>query len=144
MPSQAISTAGAKFQVGDGASPTEAFSDLPEVTVISNYLLFEVNEEAVDSFDTDFNEEPKLPLGSRILPFDIEINLVPSLPSHDRLITDAYAQTKRNYRILIPGGKRVSIGNVRVASGSGEMRPKSPLKARFTFSPDSATYEDHP
>lgn len=98
MATKAISAHGTKLQRGDGATPTELFTDIAEVTNISGPGM------SVDAVETTSHSSG----GSREFigglldggEVSIDINYVPA--DHATLTTDFLSKDVRNYKIQFP------------------------------------------
>lgn len=104
---QARAGFGLKLYIGDGATPTETFNEIIEVTSITpaggtttdTVEVTHLNSDnATKEFIPTLHEEPEL---------DFEANWIPGNTQHDRLETVRAAKTLCNFRIVYPGvGKR--------------------------------------
>ncbi|HBV97780.1 MAG: hypothetical protein JL50_02935 [Peptococcaceae bacterium BICA1-7] len=97
---QAIHASGTLFQRGNGATPTEVFTTLAEITEIGGPQL-ESEDIDVTSMDSNGWREYVAGLkdGGEI---SIDGNFVPKETTHAQMITDFNAGTVSNYQILLP------------------------------------------
>ncbi len=103
---QARSGFGAKLARGDGATPTEAFTNAVEVTGISGGDFIQNTADATHMESPNGYIE-KIATLRGIGDWTINFNYIAGNPTQDGLRADCAAGVKRNFRVIIPGaGKR--------------------------------------
>lgn len=103
---QARSGFGAKLARGDGATPTETFTNSVEVTGVSGGDFIQNTADATHMESPDGYVE-KIPTLREIGDWTINYNFLAGNPTQDGLRADNAAGVKRNFRVIIPGaGKR--------------------------------------
>lgn len=100
----AISSFGTLLKIGDGATPTEAFTTIAEVKDISGpSLALEVTEVTSHSSPNGWREKIGTLLDGGEVTF--EINYVPTENTHDAgtgLVKDMKDRTLRNFQLVFP------------------------------------------
>jgi predicted secreted protein len=119
MPSIAKLAMGSLLKIGDGASPTEVFTTVPEVYKLTGpSVKFDLLD--VTSHDTSglFREWlPGLSDGDMI---SFTVHWRPSNTVHKNLRIDSYAATRRNFKIVYPD---TSDNTVQVSTFISELSP---------------------
>lgn len=99
-----ISAFGTLLKIGDGATPTENFTTIAEVTDI-NGMSFTMDTEDVTSHDSPDAWEEVIPGILRSDPITFTINFVPTDATHGYstgLLKDYYNRTLRNFQLVFP------------------------------------------
>jgi predicted secreted protein len=99
--SQAIFAKGTQLKVGDGATPTEVFTLIPEIRSITGPSM---SAEVIDvtSHDTPGGFRDKMQGLKDWGVLSFEMLWVPNNPKHLQLFSDYVAGTQRNYKLVVP------------------------------------------
>jgi hypothetical protein len=102
MPSLARSSFGTLLKIGDGASPTEAFTTIAEVRDISGPSIAVGTEEVTSHDSAGWREYiPTLLEGGEVT-FDLNFNAAATQGFTGGLYDDMIDKTLRNFQILLP------------------------------------------
>jgi predicted secreted protein len=111
MTSNAISAFGTKFLVGDGATPTEAFTAVAEVRNVGGpEVSLDTTDVTPHSTGAPWREFVATLLDAGEVSLDL--NFLPSTTDQAALRADMIARTKRNFRIewpITPTAQRASF-----------------------------------
>jgi predicted secreted protein len=99
--SQAIFAKGSQLKVGDGVTPTEGFTLIPEIRNISGPTM-SAEQIDVTSHDTPGGFRDKIQGLKDWGVLNCEMLWVPSDPKHLQLFDDYVAGTVRNYQLTVP------------------------------------------
>jgi predicted secreted protein len=99
--SQAIFAKGSQLMVGDGVTPTEGFTPIPEVRSISGPTM-SAEQIDVTSHDTPGGFRDKIQGLKDWGVLNCEMLWVPSDPNHLQLFDDYVAGTVRHYKLTVP------------------------------------------
>jgi predicted secreted protein len=99
--SQAIFAKGSQLKVGDGATPTEVFTLIPEIRNISGPTM-SAEQIDVTSHDTPGGFRDKIQGLKDWGVLNCEMLWVPSDTQHRQLFDDYVAGTVRNYQLTVP------------------------------------------
>jgi predicted secreted protein len=99
--SQAIFAKGSQLKVGDGATPTELFTLIPEIRTISGPTM-SAEQIDVTSHDTPGGFRDKIQGLKDWGVLNCEMLWVPSDLQHKQLFDDYVAGTVRNYQLTVP------------------------------------------
>jgi predicted secreted protein len=94
----AFSSFGTILKVGDGATPTEAFSNVAEVKDIKGW------SASLSTEDTTHQGSTAAEFVAGVLDYgevSFDVNFDPAGVSHDKLFDDMVAKTKRNFKLVM-------------------------------------------
>jgi predicted secreted protein len=104
--SQALAAFGTFIQRGDGATPTESFTTIAEVSSISGpQMSAKIDDVTTHSTGTPWRAKLATLLDAGTVAFNI--NFIPSDATHSYvsgLLLDFANRTKRNFKIIFPDG----------------------------------------
>ncbi len=99
--SGAISAFATFLQIGDGASPTEGFTSIAEVTKLSGpKRSMNIKEFLTHSSPGAAVEKLGISINNGSVSF--EFNYIPTSATHVKLLADQAAFTKRNFKLILP------------------------------------------
>lgn len=103
MATNAISANGTLLQIGDGATPTEAFTTIAEVKTIGGPTLSARMQEVIHHSGGGWVDKLAILLDAGDVSF--EINFIPTDATHSYaagLLKDFYNKTRRNFKLIFP------------------------------------------
>lgn len=102
MPSSAVFARGTALRVGDGATPTENFTTIPEVFGLKGPNLV---QDMIEVTNHDSTQGFKEYIGGLLEGGEVtfSINYQPSNTVHIGVRADLLNRTRRNYQVVFPG-----------------------------------------
>ncbi|MGE5553295.1 MAG: phage tail tube protein [Betaproteobacteria bacterium] len=131
--SNAISAFGTLLKIGDGATPTENFTTIAEVTNISGPgFALETAEATSHSSPGGWREYIATLLDAGEVTFDI--NFLPTDPTHGYstgLLRDMVNRTKRNFKLVFPDASNTTWTFAAFVTG---FEPSEPIDDKLSAS----------
>lgn len=128
-----IAAFGTQLQIGDGGSPTEAFTTIAELLDISGPELSTDTEDATNHGSTDAYEEVIATI-LRTGNVGFDVNWVPAGATHgytSGLLKDWEEKTSRNFKLIFPDSGSTTWTFTAIVTG---ISPAMPVAGKLTGS----------